>query len=229
MLYVLHGDQPESARKKLTELKAAVKNREIREIDGKHIDVTNLVVALESSSLFGNDICVIIEGFIGSAKKREKAFASTLSKILEASKDCDIILYEEKEIDKTTLSKFGSAASVFLFKTPVVLFQFLDGLRPGNAKATLALFSETVANEAPEVVFVLLVRRVRQLIELLDHVTPDGLQSWQAGRLTAQARHFTIEQLVAMHEELLAIDIAIKTGATPFTLAQLLEQFIIKL
>ncbi len=229
MLYVLHGDQPESARKKLTELKAAVKNREVREIDGKHIDPTSLVVALESSSLFGTDVCVIIEGFISSAKKREKAFASTLSKILDASSSADIILYEEKEIDKTTLAKLGSAASVFLFKTPVILFQFLDSLRPGNAKTTLAYFSDTVAHEAAEVVFVLIVRRVRQLIQLADHITPDGLQSWQAGRLTAQARHFTIEQLVAMHEELLAIDIAIKTGATPFTLAQLLEQFIIKL
>lgn len=229
MLFLVHGDQPEAARAKLIELKSQAKNKEIREVDGKRIDAALLVQALESSSLFGDHVLVVIEGFISSAKKREKTFTTTLKTIGEAGRTADIILYEEKEVDKTTITKLGQGVQAFLYKTPAVLFQFLDSLRPGNAKTSLAYFSQTVAHEAAEIVFVLLVRRVRQLIQLIDHITPEGLQEWQAARLTSQARHFTIKQLVVMHKDLLEIDIAIKTGITPFTLSQLLEQLIVKL
>ncbi|MEK7533327.1 MAG: hypothetical protein AAB542_02725 [Patescibacteria group bacterium] len=229
MLYLLHGDQPEALRNKLMELKNSAQGKEVRDVDGKHIDATSLLQALESSSLFGSDVLVVIEGFISNAKKREKAFAVTLAKVLEASTAADVILYEEKEVDKTTVSKLGPRTQITLCKTPGVIFQFLDSLRPGNEKTSLAYFSQTVAHTASEIVFVLLVRRVRQLIQLSDGIAPEGLQGWQAGRLTAQSRHFTMEQLVAMHKDVLEIDIAIKTGASPFTLTQLLEQFIIKL
>ncbi len=229
MLYLLHGDQPETLRNKLREFKTGAKGKEIREVDGKHIDATSLLQALESSSLFGSDVLVVIEGFISNAKKQVKTFAATLAKVVEASTSVDVILYEEKEVDKTTIAKLGEGVQLFFYKTPVVLFQFLDSLRPGNAKTSLSYFTQTVSHEAAEIVFVLLVRRVRQLIQLADQITPEGLQGWQASRLTAQSRHFTIKQLVVMHERLLEIDIAIKTGSTPFTLTQLLEQFIIKL
>lgn len=229
MLYLIHGDHIEVSRNKLVELKKAAAGKEIRELNGKRFDQNALVQALESSSLFGGDVLVVIEGFISNAKKREKIFASTLERIVEASRTVDIILYEEKDVEKTVLTKLGSNAQVFLHKTPVIIFQFLDSVRPGNVKASLLFFNEVVLHEPAEIVFVLLVRRVRQLIQLADHVMPDGLQSWQADRLTSQARHFTIEQLIAMHTRLLETDIAIKTGSSPFTLAQHIQQILISL
>lgn len=229
MLYLIHGDHTEPARQKLLDLKEQAAGKTIRELNGKKLEQSMLIQALESSSLFGGDVCVVIEGFLSNAKKREKSFASTLAHILDAAATVDIICYEEKEIDAPTVAKLGAQASVFLFKTPVLIFQFLDNVRPGNAATSLDTLQRVVAREAPEIVYTLLVRRVRQLIQLLDRVTPEGLQSWQATRLTSQARHFTMEQLVAMHKSLLEIDIAIKTGTTPFSLTQLLEQYIIQL
>lgn len=229
MLYLIHGDQTEAARAKLVELKNHAKNKEVREINGKRLDGTMLAQAMESSSLFGSDVFVVIEGFISNAKKREKSFAATLSQIVEAGKNADIVLYEEKEVEKSTLTKLGAQCTAFLYKTPVVIFQFLDSLRPGNAATSLSYFAQVVENDVPEIVFTLLVRRVRQLIQLKDGIIPEGLQEWQAGRLTSQARHFTIEQLVRMHKRLLAIDIAVKSSASPFTLTQQLEQLIINL
>lgn len=229
MLYLIHGDQVEAARNKLVELKKEFTAKEIRELSGKNLDPALFTQALESSSLFGGDILVVIEGFISSSKKREKMFAATLTQIIEASTTADIILYEDKEVDKTTLTKLGSNIKIFFYKTPVVIFQLLDSLRPGSAKTTLGYLAQVVASEPVEIVFVMLIKRVRQLIQLKDGVTPDGLQSWQAGRLTTQARNFTIEQLIAMHAQLLTTDIAIKTGSSPFTLTQLVEQLIINL
>lgn len=221
MLYLIHGDQPEIARNKLVELKATAGKKEIRNIDGKRLDQTLLQQATESSSLFGSDVLVVIEGFISFSKKREKNFTVQLTKIIDASKNTDIILFEEKEVDKTTLGKFGNITH-FFFKTPVVIFQFLDNL-------TLLALTQTLMLTPAEIVFSLLVRRVRQLIQCKDNVVPDGLQAWQATRLTNQAAHFTMDKLVAMHKALLDIDIATKTGASPFSLAQQLEQFIIHL
>jgi len=229
MLYLIHGDNTEAARGKLLELKAAAKNKEIRELNGKRMDANALVQALESSSLFGGDVMVIIEGFISSAKKREKAFATTIAQLVAAAETIDVVLYEEKEVEKGTLTKMGATCQALLFKTPVVIFQFLDSLRPGNAKASLLLLSKVLEREPAEIVFVLMVRRVRQLMELTDHLVPDGLQSWQADRLTSQARHFTIDKLVVMHKSLLDADIAIKTGSSPFILAQRIEQILISL
>lgn len=216
MLTLIHGDNQLISRNKLVELKHGYK--EVRELNGKKLDSTELAQALSSSSLFGNDVVVVIEGFLTNAKKREKAFAEVLTTILGAS--ANVILYEGKEIDKATAAKLGSGAKQLLFKTPVVLFQFLDTL-------TLPLLQQTLKTEPAEIVFMLTLRRVRQLIQIKDNVTPDGLQSWQLGRLTNQARNFTMDELIAMHTKLVSIDIAIKTGTSPFTLTQHLEQFIL--
>jgi len=229
MLYLIHGDHIEASYNKLAELKNAAGSKEVREVNGKRLDLNMLIQALESSSLFGGDVLVVLEGFISNAKKREKAFGITLERIVTAAQVIDVILYEEKEIEKTTVAKLGNAVQIFMNKLPVIIFQFLDSVRPDNAKASLLFFSEVVNHEPAEIVFVLLVRRVRQLIQLADHVMPDGLQSWQADRLTSQARHFTIEQLVAMHKKLLNVDISIKTGSSPFTLAQHIQQILISL
>lgn len=229
MLYLIHGDNTEAARNKLLELKAAAKTKEIRTLNGKRMDPNATVQALESSSLFGGDVLVVVEGFISSAKKREKAFGIILAQLLAAATTIDVVLYEEKEVEKGTLTKLGSKGEIFLFKTPVVIFQFLDSIRPGNAKTSLTLFTQVLTREPAEIVFALLVRRVRQLMVLADGLVPDGLQGWQADRLTSQARHFTIDELVVMHTSLLDIDIAIKTGSSPFTLAQRIEQILITL
>lgn len=209
MLTLIHGDNLESSRNKLVELKHGYK--EVRELNGKKLDPTELAQALSSSSLFGNDVIVVIEGFLTNAKKQ-------LTLLEQPS--VDIILYEQKEIDKATVAKLGSQTKIFLFKLPVVLFQFLDTL-------SLPILEQTLKTEPAEVVFALLVRRIRELIQIKDGITPEKLQAWQASRLTNQARRFTMDELIAMHTKLVHIDIAIKTGASPFTLTQHLEQFIV--
>lgn len=229
MLYLLHGDRTDASREKLLALKSAASGKEIRELDGTTLRETDLIQALESSSLFGGDIMVVIERFLGSAKKREKAFSLMLTRILQASASADVVLYEEKEIEKTTIAKLGRNARVLLFKTPAALFPFLDCIRPGNHAEMLTRFCLLMESEAPELVFSHMVRRVRQLMQILDAAGPAGLADWQRARLTTQARHFTMDKLVAMHERLLQTDIAVKSNISPFALRQHIEQILISL
>lgn len=217
MITLLHGNNIVASRAKLTQCidKAKELGKEIRQLDGKTLDALVLTQAVESSSLFGGDVLVIIEGFL--VKK------SALIDILKrAAETIDIILWEDKEIGKTMITLLGSKCSVELFKTPTVIFQFLDGM-------SLDLFYQALLIDAPERIFVMIVRRIRELIMIKDGVTPEGLQGWQAGRLTSQAKSFTMDRLLTMEKRLLEIDISIKTGTSPFPLAQQLELFLIDL
>lgn len=228
MITLLHGDNVEASRIELNRLKSSFVGKEVRVLDGRSIDETNLTQALESQSLFGGDTAVVIEHLFGKLGKKIKLITQLAAILVRASATTDIVLWEDKEVGVTVIKSLG-APTVKLFKTPQILFQFLDGLAPQRASVLLGMLETLIETSVSEVIFVMIVRRVRQLIQLRDGVTPTGLQGWQVGRLTAQARHFTIEKLVAMHAQLTDIDIAAKTGASPFTLVQQLEQFIISL
>jgi hypothetical protein len=75
----------------------------------------------------------------------------------------------------------------------------------------------------------MLVKRLRQLVMLADGEAPVGLQGWQVTRLTTQARLFTIKQLLSMEKSLLTREFAIKTGASPFSLTEHIEQVLINM
>ena len=105
---------------------------------------------------------------------------------------------------------------------------FLDAIKPNNVKALLSLYRQVEAMDAPELIFTMMVKRLRQLMMLADGVTPDGLQGWQTKGLTNQARLFTIEKLLSMEKQLLDMEYSFKTGSSPFPLRQLIEQFLIE-
>lgn len=226
MITLIHGDNIDASRNELNACIASHKGKEIRSITGGAISPAMLTQALESSSLFGSQTVVVIEQLFGKLGRKIKLIES-LAKIIVHS-PAEVILWEDKELSPTVIKSLGSA-TVKLFKTPVIVFQLLDGLRPQDAKKLILLYQRVLESQVAEITYALLVRRVRQLIQCKDGVTPDGLAPWQATRLTAQARLFTMDKLVDMHTKLLTMDISIKTGASPFSLAQLIEQFLIGL
>ncbi len=227
MITLIHGNNTEASRAHLTKLKSEARAKEIREVRGKVPDLTMFIQASESQSFFGKETLVILENACATLKKKQKARQALIQAILAAPRETDIILYEENEIDKGALELFGARVKVLRFKAPPVIFAFLDSLRPNHARGLLELLQKT--SDEAELLFTLLVRRVRQLMMARDGTTPPGLADWQLSRLTGQARFFTMEKLLAMHKNLISIDISVKTGSSPFTLAQQLEQFVIDL
>lgn len=210
MIILLHGDNTEASRAELVRFKQAAKGKEIRVLDGRTLDATSLAQAIQSSSLFGGEVLVVIER-LGKKPVRIPESAGT-----------DVILWEDKEVSASAIKSLGPSVGVKLFDFPKLLFQFLDSMR-------LPLYQELIQTEAPELVFTMIVRRVRQLVMIKDGVVPEGFQGWQVGKLTSQARYFTMDILVAMEKKLLDLEYSLKTGATPFSLRQLTEQFLIDL
>lgn len=226
MITILHGDNTEESRAELVKLVAATKGQDLRRLDGKNLEQSALTQALESSSLFGSNVHVVVENLFSKLGKKQKLSQEYAAILARAPSEAQIIVWEEKELSATVLKTISPKARVQLFKMPVVIFQLLDGLRPRAAPELLPLYEKAVAAQAPELVFAMLVRRVRQLLMVKDGIAPEGMQGWQEARLTNQARAFTMEQLVRMHKTLLAAEYSLKSGTSPFTLTQLTQEWI---
>ncbi len=219
MITLLHGDNIEASRSEFIRMKAAAKDKDIRTFDGRTIDAASLTQGLESRSMFGGETVVFIENLFGKLGRKTKLIEQLAAIIGDSASD--VVVWEDKEMGTTVLKNLGKA-TVRLFKIPSIIFQFLDTL-------SLPTYQQLVQTEPPELVFSMLTRRIRQLIQLRDGVTPEGMQGWQISRLTRQAKLFTMERLLAMYKKLLDIEYSIKSGSSPFSLKQLTEQFLIDL
>ncbi len=226
MITLIHGDHVEASRTELARLRSGAKDREIRRLDGKTIDETAVTQALESSSLFGNTPLVIIERLFSGKQKKSKELAAIVALLKKSADSCDCIVWEDKALEASTVAGLGKP-TVKLFKIPPKIFQLLDGLAPRHASSLLAHYEFIKNTEAPELVFAMIAKRVRQLMAIGGGAHPAGLADWQASRLTKQASFFTMEQLISMHETLLQAEYSLKTGASPYQLSELLEQFFI--
>jgi len=225
MLTIIHGDHIEASRNELNRLKSTFVGKEVRFLDGKNIDEAFLRQALESSSLFGGDNIVVLENLftpLGKKTSIQKQYAKILN---ESEKDVSIILWEPKELSKTLLGLFPEAHDN-QFSLPKLLFTFLDSIKPANIKHLLFLYHDLHTQEASELIFYMLASRVRQLIAAKSNVLLPKMNSWQMSRLTNQSRFFTMEQLTHMHKNILSREFALKTGTTPFTLSQHIEQIL---
>lgn len=216
MITLLHGNYSESSRKEFIRLKEQAKDKDIRVLDGRTIDPASLTQATESNSMLGGDTAVFIENLFGKLGRKTKLIEQ-LSKIINES-SVDIILWEDKEMNTAVLKSLPKA-KIVLFKIPSVIFQFLDGITPHSVRRVLP-------PESPEILFFMIVKRIRQLIQLHDGITPEGLAGWQAARLTRQAKLFTLDTLMVMYKKLLDMEYSVKNGSSPFTLAELIEQFL---
>ena len=225
MILLLHGDDAEASRRALNDEIAKRIRYDVRRIDGRVFTDTALIQALESRSLFGTEHAVIIERLLTSIGRKTSQL-TRISQILQSVREIPVILWEPGRIAPSFVKALGSAVTVREFATPVVIFRFLDGLRPRSARTLLGLYREVGAKDAPELTHAHLVKRIRHLIMVKDRVMPDAMPAWQAGRLTSQAGFFTMNELVTLHRRLLSMEYLVKTGNTPFTLAQLTEQML---
>lgn len=229
MIILLHGDNISASRDALTSFKLESKDREIRELNGNGLDATSLTQALESGGLFGTEVLIVLENFLSKSGKKGKTTDELLNVLVKDETNANVILWEGKEITPAMMKRLGGHVDARLFKTPKVIFQLLDGLRPHGGVALLPLLGQTLQTDAAELFFSMFIKRIRQLIMLREGVLPEGLQGWQATRLTSQSKLFTIDKLLSMEKRLLEIDVSIKTGASPFPLAQQIELFFIDL
>lgn len=213
MIYLLHGDNQVESRKKLTDIieQAKEERKEIIKLEGLKVNFNQILISLESASLFGQEKLVVIENLLSRPKSKEKE--KIIKYLKKETIAPDLVLWEKKGISGTTLRWFPKNWQIQLFKTPVIIFRFLDSIRPSNTREMLILLKEAVKKESPELIFYMLARQIRLLI-LAKDLGKKGLSGapWQIAKLLRQTSSFTLKQLTNIYQKLLKIDIDIKTG-----------------
>ena len=228
MTILIHGDDLVASRKKLNEEKERFKESEIVHLEGSKLQLSDLVLASEASSLFLRQKLIIVENLLSSgAVKQKPAVIEYLSKDTSLH---TIVLWENKKIEKTVIKKYLAHAKVISCELPPLLFKFLDSLGLSTPSAVLTTFHNLIAHTEVELVFAMILRQWRLLLMVKDQeAAVEGLASWQAGKLKYQGRAFTMDTLINSYRQLLAIDYKIKTGQTPYSLRQLLDFFLLNI
>lgn len=216
-MIIIYGEDIVSARNQLNDLilAASVGGKEVKRLSAKDADLTGITQILEGLTLFGKTPVLVIEGLFSLPKSKNK---DLLLDFMSKYADRDIFLLEDKALTSTVLKPFAKA-KFHEHKPPAIIFSFLESLHPNGATKSLKLLADLeAAHQPPELIFAMLVRQVRLLIQALE---PNTLKAapWQKSRLIAQARLFSEEGLLKFHANLYRIDKELKTGVNPLDLS----------
>lgn len=228
MPYLLHGDNQTASRAFLQELvaKAKEEGKEIVRLDGSAIVVEDFIQALDSGTMFGGERVVIVENLLSRPKSQEQG---KLFGFLEGfGGENQLILWERKEIGKLVQKKLPEKTQVKLFKIPALLFKFLDLVAPQKKAEALRCLHDLLKLEAAELIFFMLVRQLRLLIQVADGQKIAG-PPWIAGKLKRQAGAFQTDRLLTNYRQLFTIDESIKFGQTLMPLRWHLDMFLLNL
>ena len=227
MIYLIHGDHQSKSREFLNQKVQGFKkeNREIIRLS-ENLTLELIKQALESHSLFGKEKAVIIENLFSKKSNKDKKIIDYLLK--EKNIKPTLVIWETKQIDGRRFKKTSSSWQKILFKTPRVIFKFLESLKTRSPAQVLGLLKESLAKNEPEFIFYMLIRQARLLLLAKDNHL-QKMAPWQKANLARQAEKFTPEELIKLHKKLLEIDTKIKTGKTLMPLGYHLDLLIVSL
>jgi hypothetical protein len=230
MIALIHGEDTTASRDKLAEFKKKYHDAELLTLDGKNLTLSTLVNSFDTTSLFQLKKILIIEKFFTGVFSKEKT--TVLKYIVDNQKTgADVVFWEDKKLDKTQLKKLGADAKILVFDLPQLLFKFLDSIGISSPVTLLNQFHQLQKQKESELIFVMILRQVRNLIIAKDLGLKGfgTMPGWQAGKFIQQAGTKTLDDLISWYRRLLRIDYQIKTGQTPFSVDALLDLFFISI
>jgi len=231
MLTIFHGDNISASRSTLNNFIDQAKSKsdsslEILRLDGTKLQPEELIQTLESNALFAVNRLIILENLFSQIKSKNK------NKLIEyflsqEFSEKSVILWERKSITPAILKKLAKLnAQIQLFKTPPVIFKFLDSFKLNNQKIVLSFYHQCLKDNPAEMIFYMFHRRLSQLIQAKDEKYQLKGAPWQINRLKSQAKSFDLTQLLKFHSQLLQIDYQIKTGKNITPLSTQLDFFL---
>lgn len=204
-IIVVHGDRVEESRARLQKFIDTARRRswEVVKIAG---DKESFREAISAGNLFGDTRLFILENPLRVAKPEMKWFREN------PPEDGTLVIYNDKVLSKTYLNSLPNIDKIESFMLPKAIWKFLDSFHPGNSKATLSLFHQTIESEAVEFVFAMLARHLRDLYH--SSVEPESLKGpdWRVSKLRRQSSKFSEDDLRSLILNLAQIDINTKTS-----------------
>ena len=228
MITIIHGDDIAKSREKFI----ADKNNSASQASfDKDLSLLDLIQITEGGSLFTEYKDIFIENFL-SNKKTSSEFKDIVTHIEEKSKKFNFVFWENKQLEKSTLSIFKNATAQ-LFNLPQSLFSFLDQIKP-NCLDNLLHFHLALKNSSEDIIFYMLIRQFRLLIAVSDNNSRSidevkRLAPWQRSKLEKQAKLFDKDHLLFVYNQLYDIDIAQKSGTLGKSLIQAIDFLLSKI
>jgi DNA polymerase III delta subunit len=205
-IIILHGDDERKLYERLSKFIETAKNRswEVAYLDDRSQSIQE---QLSSPSLFGAERFFIVRDITRLGKK-ELEWISKNSNALPGN----LIIYHEDYISQTILKGLPKDIKIEEFKLPVILWNFLDNLYPGNSERSIKQFHQIIETQAPEFLFTLIAKLFRDLYWVKTDEKSLPYPSWRTGKLKSQALKFTTDQLKNLINRLAEIDIKVKTS-----------------
>lgn len=220
MITVICGEDIVSSRNYFSQLQSSlkIKNYEIASLRAEEIFEIRRWLG-DSMSLFSQKKAFFIEHLDKKIKKDNKKIAEEIAAL---SKDKTIEIYDWEEVASRQL-KLNKLAKIKEFKPDISIFKLLDNLYPHNKVTFITQLQKLSADIDPGFIFHMLTRHMRNLILVKMEIMPPKMQSWQFYKLQSLTKWWKIENLVNFYEALGKIEIAQKTGRSPYSISQSLD------
>lgn len=155
-----------------------------------------------------------------SKKIMRKGSGDIYKALLKLSKSSEITLYIwESGMSKRDI-KTADLGVVKEFKPSSSIFTLLDQCYPSNLKRFTADFYALVTPTTELFIHIMLTRHIRSLLTIRLGEVPARMQSWQVGKLKAQASRWEAKSLLDFYEKLLSIEVQLKTGRSVYSVGE---------
>jgi len=222
MITLIYGDDTDKSREKLNEI---LENKTpITRVNFEKVTFEELINAFESQDLFEQKRTVVFENI-----KNNSLFDKILDKLLSFKNNSlvDIVLWSDEAMDTKFLVKLKDVKA-YPFLLPKFLFPFLDTLLPNQGKKSVELLAKVRESMADELIFFMIVKRIRTLLLLkagnsTDFDETSRMQSWQLSKMSGQLNAWNEKKLISFYEKLFSLETGMKTSTLPLTLGQHLD------
>jgi hypothetical protein len=205
-IIVLHGDDERKLYDRLSKFIDSAKSRswEVSYLDDRNQSIQE---QLSSPSLFGAERFFIVRDITRLGKKELEWINKNVGNL-----SGNLIIYHEGYISQTIFKGLPKDIKVEEFKLPVILWNFLDNLYPGNSEKSIKQFHQIIEKQAPEFIFTLIAKLFRDLYWVKTDERSMAYPPWRISKIKNQSAKFTELLLTDLLNNLSEIDIKVKTS-----------------
>lgn len=206
-IILLHGDHSLDSYNRLQQLIQVAKERswEIIRIGIK--DNFSLPEKLTVSNLFEEERFYVIENLTKIKKTDLEWFKKNIERLTGTT-----IIYHNSTITNNLLKLIPKTTKTEEYKLPKLIFKFLESFWPGNSRNSIKLLHEVIKNEAPEFVFNLLSRHLRDLYWVILDKDSMSYPGWRISKLSQQAKRFPDGKIIELIKMFAEVDVKVKTS-----------------
>jgi len=228
MVYVICGENTIEARKFISEKREELKNKGFRILTISSSPLPQLKDLLyQPKTLFSEKVVYFADNLLKNNYSRHRKNIRQLIDYFVFLKKEDLFLWEEGR-GKRDLPKIKGII-IKEFKAPTSIFQLQDSLIPANRQKVINLLHQVNSISDQTFIFIMIERRIRNLLIARSGGKPPVKFSWQAGKIKYQAQKWPLKRIILFYNGLGRIEKRYKTGQSPYSLIELLEILILSL